>query len=249
MKHILPGACLLCGVRCQGGSGLCPGCAADLPRLPATRCRVCAAPLPHAGVCGVCQQRPPAYDRCVAALEYRFPADQLIQQLKFQRRLVVAEALGELLADTVAGQYRTLPDCVLPVPLHRARLRERGFNQALELARPLLRRFGIVPDLEGCSRVRATTEQAGLPAALRQHNLRRAFKVHRSYRGRHVAIIDDVMTTGHTVNELARVLRAAGAQRIDVWVAARTVLRPGDEKTYHVATRQLPTVADSDRGA
>jgi len=118
-----------------------------------------------------------------------------------------------------------MPEIIIPVPLHRTRLRERGFNQALEIARPIARSLSIPVDYKSCERVRKTSAQSLLPAAERRKNIKGAFRVTRPIAARHVAILDDVMTTGHTVQELAATLRKAGVERIDVWVVARTSLQ------------------------
>ncbi|WP_338055823.1 ComF family protein [Sulfurivermis fontis] len=157
----------------------------------------------------------------MAPLLYRPPLDWLIQGFKFNQRLPPGRLLGQLLAQHLAGQIITPPELIVPVPLHPARLRERGYNQALELARPLARRFGI-PLAHGLvRRVRATATQSLLPAGERRRNVRGAFALRRPLAARHVAIVDDVIATGSTVAELARVLRRAGAERIEVWAVAR----------------------------
>ncbi len=172
-------------------------------------------------MCGQCTQQPPSYDRALALLRYAYPADHLIQRLKFNAQLYLAHLLGERLAQHVARHVTQLPQVIIPVPLHRARLRERGFNQALELARPIAHRLGVPLDYRNCARVRATAAQSLLPAAQRRRNIKGAFQVTRPIKARHVAIVDDVMTTGHTVEEFAATLRKAGVKEIDVWVLAR----------------------------
>ncbi len=172
-------------------------------------------------MCGQCAQQPPSYDRALALLRYAYPADRLVQRLKFNAQLHLARLLGERLAEHVARHVTQPPQVILPVPLHRTRLRERGFNQALELARPIARHMDIPLDYRSCVRVRATTAQSLLPAAQRRRNIKGAFRVTRPIKAHHVAIVDDVMTTGHTVEEFAATLRKAGVKKIDVWVLAR----------------------------
>lgn len=152
---------------------------------------------------------------------YAWPADHLIQKLKFNAQLHLARLLGEHLAEHVARHVTQPPQVILPVPLHRTRLRARGFNQALELARPIARRLGIALDYRSGARVRATAAQSLLPAAQRRRNIKGAFQVTQPLAARHVAIVDDVMTTGHTVEEFASTLRKAGVEKIEVWVLAR----------------------------
>ena len=157
---------------------------------------------------------------------YRPPLDSLIIQLKFGRRLALARLLGELLTEAwqAARPPDTAVDLVVPVPLHPARLRERGYNQALELARPLARAWRVPLDVRCAARVRVTVPQSDLPAKRRRRNIKGAFRVTEAVAGRHVAVVDDVMTSGHTASEFAATLRRAGAASVSVWVGARAVL-------------------------
>ena len=225
LQHWLyPPACVLCG-GAVGEGDLCSGCAAELP-YNIGACSRCALPLPSAAeLCGACLQNPPAYDGAISLFRYAYPADHLILRLKFQAQLHLARALGELLAQHLQREIQTMPELIIPVPLHRTRLRERGFNQAVEIARPIARSLSIAVDYKSCERVRNTSVQSLLPAAERHKNIKGAFRVTRPITARHVAILDDVMTTGHTVQELAATLRKAGVERIDVWVVARTLLQ------------------------
>jgi ComF family protein len=186
-------------------------------------CSRCALPLPRASLCGRCQRRPPAFDRALAAFEYQPPLDALIKRLKFHGDLRLARLLGTLMADHITASAEGGPEVIVPVPLHVARLRQRGYNQALELARPIARRLAVPLAWRFLSRVRATDPQTDVPAKLRSRNVRNAFAVTPDFAARRVAIVDDVMTTGHTVDELARTLRRAGATEISVWVCARAV--------------------------
>lgn len=218
--RLFPPHCLVCTAAGTPGRDLCAGCLNTLPR-PGNVCRRCAEPLaaPVAEACGRCQRQPPPYDRTLTALRYEEPVDQLIQSFKFHGRLTAGRLLGELLADAVVADE--LPQALIPVPLHPARLRERGFNQALELARPLARRFGLPLLTNNVVRVRDTRPQSQLGYRLRVRNVRSVFALSRPLAYRHVALIDDVMTTGSTLAELARVVRAGGAQTVWVWVVAR----------------------------
>jgi ComF family protein len=152
-------------------------------------------------------------------LRYDYPADGLIKGFKYGRRLAVGRVLGELMAERLAG--RALPALVLPVPLHPARERERGFNQATELARPLAAALGLALDAGLCRRVRATPSQSALDRRTRARNLRGAFALSRALPADEVAIVDDVVTTGATAAALAATLRRAGVRRIEIWSAAR----------------------------
>jgi ComF family protein len=220
---LYPNRCILCGARGDDGLDLCAACRVELP-YNHTACPRCGLPLPGdlpTLMCGHCLRHPPRYARTLTLCRYSNPADHLIKQLKFQGKLAHARLLGELLAAQLATRIEQPPQRIIPVPLHRTRLRERGFNQSVELARPIAARFGIPIDVTSCVRVRATPAQSTLPAAERKANVRNAFKVRRSIPVRHVAILDDVITTGHTVNELAQALRRAGVPVVEVWAVAR----------------------------
>lgn len=224
---LFPAVCAVCGRSPVAGAtrDLCPGCDADLPRIP-TACPRCGLPLPahrtSNAPCGRCQAAPRAFDRCIAPFEYVAPISHLIAGLKYGHRLAYARLLGELLTDHLAAQRAPLPERLLPVPLHPTRLRERGFNQALELGRIVARRLGIRLDYLSLHRVRATASQADLDGRARRKNVRRAFAVRRPLEAGHVAILDDVVTTGSTADEIARTLRSAGVAEISVWAIART---------------------------
>jgi ComF family protein len=218
---LYPPTCLLCGDPGADGRDLCRDCALDLPYNRCC-CPRCGLPLAaeSATECGECQRKPPQFDASVAAFRYEEPVRHLIQDLKFHSRYPASRVLGSLLADHLA-QRENRPQCLIPVPLHPARYRSRGFNQSIEIAREVSTLLRVPLDLGGCVRVRATLPQAELSAAERQRNLRNAFKVLGNYGGLHVALLDDVMTTGATMNELARALRKAGARRIEAWACAR----------------------------
>ncbi len=195
------------------------GCAGG-PRLPPILCPLCAAPLGSvAGACGACLARPPAFDATCAAWSYAFPADRLALLLKYQRRLASADfmARGMLAAARPAGTL------VVPVPLSARRLRERGFNQALEMARPLARALGLPLDAGSLLRTRDTAAQSRLPWRARQGNVRHAFACSSDLAGQTVIVVDDVMTTGATLDAVARTLKDHGAARVVNWVALRAV--------------------------
>jgi ComF family protein len=225
LERLYPPTCVLCGVTGHGGLDLCPGCLADLPynRHPCARC---ALPLPAGtgagALCGQCQRRPPPFDACYAAFRYEDPLPALVGGAKFRSRLELARLLGQCLARALFEQGAEMPELILPVPLHARRLRERGYNQALEIARAASRDLGVPIDTESCLRVVSTAPQAGLEQKERRRNVRGAFQIVRSLPRSHLAILDDVVTTGSTVAELTRVLRKAGATRVDVWAVART---------------------------
>lgn len=212
--------CILCGAPADGDH-VCAACGADLP-IHGGGCPVCGSP-GEGRVCGECLREPPSYDRCIAALHYAFPADELIQALKYGGQLALAPVLADFLARAVAHAPR--PDLLLPMPLFPARARARGFNQATEIARALARRLGLPLDTTSLERIRDTAPQARLSAAERRRNVRDAFACRATVAGRHVAVVDDVMTSGATLNEAARAIKRAGAAEVSVWVVARALTR------------------------
>ena len=222
IKALYPPSCLLCGESGARGLDLCAACFAELPwnRRPCPRC---AAPLPpdaEEKLCGNCLKALPVWDEAKSPLTYAYPLDRLIQRFKFDGELPTGRLLAELLADYLAAGGER-PDCIIPVPLHPSRLKERGFNQAVELARPVGKCLKIPVRLDICERVRATAVQSKLDAVERKKNLRDAFAVKRSVDGLHVALLDDVVTTGVTAEVLATALKDAGARRITLWSVAR----------------------------
>ncbi len=222
---LLPRTCLLCGT--QTTAALCSACSSDLPRLPAHVCPICAAPLgAPAPACGACLKLPPAYDATHAALCYAFPVNRMVLNLKFGhhafgRRLASADFFAACL---LAGTS-PVGNVIVPVPLSRQRLRERGFNQALEIARPLARALHLPLDISSLVRVRETAPQSLLPWRARKNNVRHAFECCRDFSGQTVIVVDDVMTTGATLDAVAQTLKDHGAARVINWIAARAVRR------------------------
>jgi ComF family protein len=223
---ILPITCVLCGQTTNASQpNICPACTKDLPWIQAA-CLRCGLPLPSTyRVCGQCLRVPPPYQRLQGLFSYDFPVDQLILGLKFQHHLLYARLLGSLMAECCARYYTTgipLPSMLIPVPLHKQRLRQRGFNQATELAKWVKRRLGV-PIGYGClQRVKYTEAQMELPLAQRAGNVKQVFAAKRAI-PEHVAVIDDVVTSGHTIQALSQVLQKAGAKQIDVWCIARAI--------------------------
>ena len=212
--------CLLCGEPGDTGRDLCGACAATLP-WNRSACARCALPLAVAAeACGQCLRRPPPLAATRAAFAYGFPLDRLLPRLKFHDGLAAGRLLSGLMAEAFAGADR--PDVIVPVPLHRARMRQRGYDQALELAKPLARELQL-PLSDGLlHRRKATAPQSRLDAGARRRNLRAAFEAHPSRdMPAHVVLFDDVMTTGATLHAAALVLRRAGVQRVDAWICAR----------------------------
>ncbi|WP_295441993.1 ComF family protein [uncultured Thiodictyon sp.] len=223
--RLFPPTCLLCGAPGAHGRDLCAGCAAELPHNRLA-CPLCALPfdmaLPAGSVCGACQRRPPPFARALAALRYETPIPTLVGAAKFRGRLNHARLLGQLLADAARALPAPWPQVLVPVPLHPTRLVGRGYNQSLEIARVVGRALDLPVDGTCCRRVLATPPQAGLDEPARRRNIRGAFAALAPLPWQQVAILDDVVTTGSTVSELTRVLRRAGARRVEVWAVART---------------------------
>jgi ComF family protein len=254
VRRLLPQSCALCGGAC-GDEQVCDRCEAELPWLASSRCAVCALPLasgalnqgalpprappisggissslaqdrasvqgfPSGTVCGACLDRPPRYARVIAPFSYGYPLDAVIRAYKYGGRLAYARLLGSALAAATSDA-----DAIVAMPLSPARLAERGFNQALEIARIVAAATGIPLLPFACRKVLDTPPQAALPWKERAKNVRRAFVCDADLAGRRVAVVDDVLTTGATLNELARVLRKAGAAEVAGWVVARTLPR------------------------
>lgn len=221
---LYPSICILCGDRSRRGMDLCAACEADLP-VNSNPCPQCAHPLPALArsKCGRCLRQAPAFDQAVVPFQYLAPFDQLICGLKFSAKLHYARTLSALLGAHLAVRSELNIDLIVPVPLHRQRQWMRGFNQAVELARPIGRRLSIPVQTRGFRRVRATHAQATLATRARRRNLRDAFAVAGCLQGRRIAVVDDVVTTATTVNEFAKALKSAGAQWVEVWAVARTL--------------------------
>ncbi len=219
----LPNHCLLCQRRAAKTQPLCDLCEYESDKfIPG--CQRCGLILSNAAsVCGACQKRPPSYSRFIAGVPYRFPFDHCVTQLKFHQRFLMADILAYLLAKQVNKVPSVIPDFIIPVPLHITRLKERGFNQADFIARRL-QKYLPVKILQGaCHKIKATPAQTELSGKQRVKNLRGVFAAEKCFDGLHLAIVDDVVTTGATVDELAKVLIKNGARQVDVWTATRAL--------------------------
>ncbi|MFK8018343.1 MAG: ComF family protein [Pseudomonadales bacterium] len=230
--------CILCLGHAQGNCALCQDCDTDLPRIH-NGCTRCTLPfanltegLSQGLICGRCQERPPSYDRCIAPLRYDWPVDQLIPGLKFSQNFSNVNVLATLIVQQLSlsrADSHSLPDVLVPIPLHWRRHQQRGFNQssllAISISKQLAARTGLrAPKVDQrlIKRVVNTESQVGQSKKARRQNMRHAFRVRAGTMPASVALIDDVVTTGATVNEASRVLRKAGVQTIEVWCAART---------------------------
>lgn len=221
IERFLPAQpCVLCGSMSRDGLW-CGICDSSLPYLGASRCPMCALPTPHGEVCGHCLQHPPLFGRASAVFAYTFPLDKLIQAMKYREQLALASQFAEKLAQRITPDAR--PDVLLPMPLHPNKLRERGFNQSQLLASKLAHQLHLDVWPEACQRVRDTPPQSTLPWQERKKNVLRAFRCTADLTGKHVALVDDVLTSGASLNALAEAVQKRGASSISVWVVARTL--------------------------
>jgi ComF family protein len=221
-KQILfPQTCMLCAASAGGELAICADCLKDLPWHTAEHCPQCGLTSTHHQICGACLKSPPAFDSTLALFRYAYPVDAMLKRYKYQHQLTMAEAFGALMVNTLETNHR--PDVIIPMPLHPQRLQERGFNQSVEIGRIIAKRLHIKMDYQSCIRTKFSPPQASLPFRERISHMRGAFACEKRLDGLHIALVDDVMTTGASLNELAKVLKKAGASRVDCWVVARTL--------------------------
>lgn len=234
MQHIIqkisnwffPFLCCLCGDETNTHRDLCSVCKANLPWVN-ERCYRCGLNMQnnHLAYCQSCIDKPPAFDRMCSLFSYDLPVTQLITGLKFGRQLAYGRVLGDMLADAVLNDWYTdvtLPDAVIPMPLHATRLKARGYNQSHELLWPLVKRSKIALLPEAVKRIRNTKPQSGLNAEQRRLNLSKAFCLKAPIMLEHVAIVDDVVTTGSTMSALCTLLKnEGGVSQVDVWCICR----------------------------
>ena len=221
LEWIAPPCCLLCRLGVEYRHGLCQDCWAKLP-VNEIHCERCALPMVHKSLCGHCQRCPPVFDSVIAPLRYQDPIDQMLCALKYHQQLSFARTAAGLIADMVSESDRPRPDLLVGVPMTYRAVRKRGLNQAAFLARLIGRQLGIPAKSTLIRKLRETDRQSTLNASKRQRNLKGAFHCKGSLKGKHIALVDDILTTGATANEISRVLKAAGANRVDIWVCART---------------------------
>ncbi len=224
----LPPACLLCGQLLPPGfdpQEFCAECQASMPPLGRSHCSCCSQPFPASSsqhLCATCLQRPPAFSIVHAACSYQERVKDAIHQLKYRNQVNLAEPLGKLLGKSLeVAEVSFKPDCIIPVPLHPGRLKKRGYNQALEISRPLARKMQVPIDTTLLQRTLKTPPQQGLTAAERRSNLRNAFIVTTTTSARKILLVDDVMTTGETVRECSRVLMKNNIAEVQVAVIGR----------------------------
>jgi ComF family protein len=221
--------CILCDATVSGDISLCKPCRQDLPRIKSS-CTQCGLPFKQklkGALCGQCQQSLPPIDYLISSLQYAYPVGHLVSRLKFQRDLTVAKIFSHLLLTTLKTHYKEhpieRPDIIIPIPLHKKRIRQRGFNQALEIARPLARALDIPLIINAVKRIKYTQAQSLLNAKERRKNLHQSFALTQPISAQHIVLIDDVVTTGATVYELATLLKQAGVKKVGVWSVARAI--------------------------
>lgn len=210
---------MLCAAYTKSSKDLCQACFDALPWHTAPHCLQCGL-LSNHPICGHCLTEPPNFDATFAVLRYEFPLDALMQQYKYGNALQTAHLLAGLMSTHHALQNI---DLVIPMPLHPQRLKERGFNQSLEIAKLLAKQNNIPLDYTSCTRTKYTPPQASLPLKARTKNIKGAFACSADLTKKRIAIVDDVMTTGASLNEFAKTLKKAGAAHVECWVVARTL--------------------------
>ncbi len=214
-----PRHCTLCGA--ASANDLCVGCATELPRIECG-CRQCGIPLEHDSLCGDCLIAPPTFLRCIAPLRYEPPISHLVGSFKYQSNFNHGRILSQLLIERLRQENALAIDAMIPVPLHWWRRWRRGFNQTELIADELSRALQLPMQSRWLHKIRGGAPQQHLDAEARQRNLRDAFACNRDLNGLHLAVIDDVVTTGATANAIARLLRARGAASVQIWALART---------------------------
>ncbi len=218
-SKLMPIPCRLCGTMSQH-QAICLACLQNLPLL-GDACPRCALPISNAYLCGHCLHQPPEQDLSFSLFPYLDPVDRLIADLKYHDKLFLSQFFAQLMGDKLRN--RRQPDLLIPIPLHPNRLRQRGYNQSFELAKALSIKLGIPTSNRYLIRTIDTKSQASIPFKARKQNIQHAFKLIQTEVPAHIAIIDDVLTTGHTANAAVKQLRQAGAITIEIWTIARAI--------------------------
>ncbi len=215
--------CVLCGDNSQNTTCLCNACRNELPYITSA-CTTCGLPLDtstHTNICGACIATPPPIQHCISVLHYESPVDYLIKNMKYHNQLSIATLMGKLLAEKIKQDTLPLPELIIPTPLHMDRLRKRGYNQATEISKTISQELNIPLNLTAFTRSKSTSPQFDLPASERANNIKNAFNASDQITASHIALVDDIMTTGSTAWEMARTLKKAGINQVDLWVCAR----------------------------
>jgi ComF family protein len=221
-------ACMLCAAGNGQTLGLCKACLDSLLWHKTAHCPQCALPSMSSLLCGHCLKSPPAFDATYAMFRYEYPLDSMLQRYKYNHLLNMAETFGELMAQSMVpashpDNLRVAPDIIIPMPLHPRRLQERGFNQAVEIARIIGKKLKLEVDSQSCRKIKLSAPQVSLPLKERVKNMRGAFDCQTRLDGLHIALVDDVMTTGASLSALASTVKKAGASHVECWLVARTL--------------------------
>lgn len=220
---LFPQSCMLCVAPNGGALALCRACLEAMPWHQQSACPQCALPSFQGHLCGDCLKSAPAFDITRALFSYDYPLDSMLQRYKYQQNLHIAKTFSALMQFNFSGDQAF--DRIIPMPLHPKRLTERGFNQSLEIARLIARQMKIKLDTDSCSRIKFTAPQASLPLKTRIKNMRGAFRCDEPLTDQRVILLDDVMTTGASLHELAAIVKSAGATHVECWVVARTLAK------------------------
>ena len=221
-NSLFPQACLLCSASNGAGFGICADCLNDLPYHNTPHCPQCGLLSFEHQLCGACIASSPDFDATKALFTYEYPVSQVLQQYKYNQQLALAETFAGLMLETLALENI---DLIIPMPLHPSRLQERGFNQSLEIARIIGKRLNIKVNSQVAQRIKLSPPQASLPLKERVRNMKGAFACHEDLSGLRIALIDDVMTTGASLNALAKAVKAKGAANVECWLIARTLAK------------------------
>jgi ComF family protein len=214
--------CSLCADHDGGNLGICENCMRELPWHTQSQCPQCSL-IYDGRTCGSCLAAPTSFDNTTALLTYDFPLDRLLQQYKYRESLQLANTFATMLHEKLRIKKSEKIDLIIPMPMHAKRLQERGFNQALEIAKTVAKLTNVKIDYTTCQRVKLTPPQASLPLKERSKNIRGVFNCQKDLSGLNIAVVDDVMTTGTSLDELAKTLKKAGAAHVECWVIARTL--------------------------
>ncbi len=221
-----PSTCLLCAEIQVNHNLICHDCYQELPFMT-NYCLGCGLSISEkTKICGTCINQPFSFQECHSVFNYNFAIPYLISQLKFHDQILIAKLFGKILCQKMLFYYRdnAQPEFIIPVPLHQKRLRQRGYNQTYEIAKFIKQNFSVKLTINACQRIKATKPQTELNKKQRHNNVINAFSITPNFQAKHIAILDDVMTTGHTVNELSKSFIAAGVEKIDIWLVARNSL-------------------------
>lgn len=221
LNLLLNQSCILCASHQGGSIGICQDCLEDLPWHYASQCPQCGQ-ISNGLICGSCLNSPPHFDATKALFTYDYPVDKLLQHYKYRESLHLANTFATLWLDKNPSKNSAI-NLIVPMPMHATRLKQRGFNQALEIAKVISKKTKIALDYHACNRTKLTPPQASLPFKDRIKNMRGVFACEKNLQGMNIALIDDVMTSGASLNELAKTLKQAGAANVECWVIARTL--------------------------